>query len=140
VPERVTSRAHYQPCVVAGAVAVAVTDADTAKAAVAREHGCDRRTLGRWIERVAGVADPAILGRALVAETSAPVLPAVASARPSRSPRLGALMMRAASVIALLEVLASVRGLEPPGLAHVAALVPANAPAAHRAGGASSGA
>jgi len=45
--------------VVARAVSQVVVDGGPS--AVAREYGCDRRTVGRWIERVAKVAEPARL-------------------------------------------------------------------------------
>src|SRR5215510_3086849 len=57
VPERVESRGHYQPCVVARAVARVVVDGGPT--AIAIEHACDRGTPGRWVERVAKVAEPA---------------------------------------------------------------------------------
>jgi len=41
--------------------------------------------------------------------------------------RLGALLLRALAVLTLLEALASLRGVEPPALAHAAQLIPANA-------------
>jgi hypothetical protein len=124
-PEHVESRAHYQPAVVAHAVArVAVDGGPTA---IAGEIGCDRGTLGRWVERVAKVAEPARLSRVLLAAADQPVVPALPTARTSRSARLTALGARALAVIALLEALASLHGLSPPGLAHADRLVPADA-------------
>jgi hypothetical protein len=137
-PDGVAVRGHYQPCVVARAVVRTVADA-AARAAVAVEHACHRRTLDRWVARVAAVAEPAALGHALLVETQAPVLPApVPVTRPSRSPRLAALGARAVAVLGLLEALASACGLEPPGLAHVARFVPASATPAAAKGGATS--
>ena len=137
-PDGVTVRGHYQPCVVARAVVRVVVDA-AARAAIAAEHACHRRTLDRWVEHVAAVAEPAALGRTLLAEAQAPVLPApVPVLRPSRSPRLAALGARAVAVLGLLEALASACGLEPPGLAHVARFVPASATPASAKGGATS--
>jgi hypothetical protein len=124
-PERVESRGHYQPCVVARAVARVVVDGGPT--AVAIEHGCDRGTLGRWIERVAKVAEPARLSRVLLEAADQPVLPALPTPRTSRSARLTALGARAIAVLVLLEVLASWHGLPPPGLAHAGRLVPADA-------------
>jgi transposase-like protein len=136
-PERIESRGHYQPCVVARAVARVVVEGGPS--AVAREHGCDRRTLGRWIERVAKLAEPAQLARTLVAGADQPTLPVLPTARPSRSARLTALGTRAIAVLALLEALASLHGLAPPGLAHACVCVPADAapttPTAIREGG-----
>lgn len=124
-PEQIESRAHYQPCVVARAVARVVVDGGPS--AVAGEHGCDRGTLGRWIERVAKIAEPARLSRVLIAAADQPVLPALPTARTSRSARLTALGARAIAVLALLEALASLDGLAPPGLSHAHRFVPAAA-------------
>jgi len=56
--------------------------------AVACEVGCDRGTLGRWVERVAKVAEPARLARVLLAATDQLMPPAPparpASGRPTR--------------------------------------------------------
>jgi len=100
---------------------------DGGPSAVAREHGCDRGTPGRWVERVAKVAEPARLSRILIAAADQPVLPALPTARPSRSARLTALGAQAIAVLALLEALASLHGLAPPGLAHARRFVPAAA-------------
>jgi hypothetical protein len=124
-PEHVESRAHYQPAVVANAVARVVIDGGPT--AVACEIGCDRGTLGRWVERVAKVAEPARLSRVLLAAADQPVLPALPTARTSRSARLTALGARAIAVLAVLEALASWHGLTPPGLAHARRFVPADA-------------
>jgi transposase-like protein len=140
LPEGVSSRRHHQPCVVARAVAAVGCDASAAIADVAKEHRCHRRTLGRWIERVAAIAEPATLAGALVAEALSPALPRSPVPRRSRSARLSVLVVRATTVLALLEALASVRGLSPPALAHAADLVPAVARPRSVGGGASSGA
>lgn len=124
-PEQVESRAHYQPAVVAHAVARVVIDGRPS--AVAETIGCDRGTLRRWIERVASVAEPARLSRVLLEAADQPVLPALPTARTSRSARLTRLGARAIVVLALLEALASLHGLAPPGLAHARRFVPADA-------------
>lgn len=122
--EGITSRAHYQPCVVSHAIAAMHAESSTALAEIARAHRCHRRTLSRWTARVAALAEPAALTAAIVAEAEAPVVPALPIAtRPARA-QSRVLLLRALIVLALLEVLASLRGLEPPALAHAAALVP----------------
>jgi hypothetical protein len=127
-PQDIVTRAHYQPCVVAAAVAADVLD-ERPTVETAREHGCDRRTVRRWIDRVAQAAEPAALSERLVAEATVPVLPAPPARIPARrSARLGAACVRAVWVLALLEALASLHGLPPPGLAHAHRLMPANAP------------
>jgi len=124
-PEHVESRAHYQPAVVARAVAWVVVNGGPT--ALACEIGCDRGTLSRWVERVAKVAEPARLSRVLLAAADQPVLPALPTARTSQSARLTALGARAIAVLALLEALVSLHGLSPPGLAHSHMLVPVDA-------------
>lgn len=124
-PAQIESRAHYQPAVVARAVAQVVIEGGPS--AVAHAHGCDRGTLGRWVERVATTAEPAQLSRVLLAAADQPLLPAVPTPQPSRSVRRTALGARALTVLALLEALASLHGLAPPGLAHAQVLVPADA-------------
>lgn len=127
-PDEIVTRAHYQPCVVAAAVAADVLQERTT-VETAREHGCDRRTIRRWIDRVAAVAEPAALSQRLLAEARAPVLPAPPAVIPvRRSARLAAVCVRALWVLALLEALSSLHGLPPPGLAHAHRFVPANAP------------
>jgi len=138
--ERVTSRGHQQPCVVSRAVAETSLDRDATRATVACQHGCHRRTLHRWIARVAALAEPAALACTLVSESAAPTLPMVPALRPSRSSQLAALAARAMTVLALLEALVSLRGLEPPALAHAPLFVPAVAsPTGTRSGAASDG-
>ncbi len=133
-PEGISSRAHYQPCVVASALERLAQEHETTAAEIAAAHGCHRRTLGRWIDRVAAIAEPAQLAAAIVAEADAPVLPDLPTeVRRPGGAHAHTLLLRALVVLALLEALASLRGLEPPALAHAAALatvmrVPANAP------------
>lgn len=125
-PDRVPSRAHYQPCVVSRAVAEVVLGDDGTLSSAAREYDCHRRTLGRWVERVSSVAEPATLAREIVSEAGAPVLPAPpVKTMTTSSVRMRAFGARAVWILALLDALASLRGLEPPGLAHVDVLVPA---------------
>lgn len=125
-PERVPSRAHYQPCVVAHAVAEAVLCDGGSLTSAALTHDCSQRSLGRWVERVASLAEPAALARELVAEAEVPVMPAppVPMSAPSSTP-VRAFGARAVWILALLDALASLRGLEPPGLAYADILVPA---------------
>lgn len=137
LPDGLTSRVHYQACVVSRAVVRTVLDA-AARAEIARDHGCHPRTLGRWVARVAAIASPARLAGILLAAAGAPVLPAPPVSRPSRSARLMALGTRAVAVLALLEALASLHGLEPPALAHAGWLVPADVSSPDTVGGARS--
>lgn len=129
-PEGITSRAHYQPCVVSQALAELGTDPDASTTSVAARIGCAASTVRGWAERVAAIVEPAALASALVEEAGEPVLPALPSvlAAPQRSPRLRALLLRALTVLVLLEALASLRGYAPPALAHASRFIPAIAP------------
>lgn len=137
LPDGLIGRVHYQACVVSRAVTRTVLDG-ASRAEIARDHGCHRRTLGRWVARVAAIASPARLARILLAAAGAPVLPAPPVSRPSRSARLMELGTRAVAVLALLEALASLHGLEPPALAHAGWLVPADVSSTDTVGGARS--
>ena len=129
-PEGIVSSAHYQPCVVAPAVAADVLEEGVSEGQVARACGCARRTVGRWVRRVARLAEPGVLARHLAHEAQSPVLPVPPQpVKARRSQARRALGERAVLVLALLEALASLRGLAPPGLAHATQLVPALAPA-----------
>lgn len=113
---------HYQGCVIASAVEQHVFRGDSLEQ-VARDHGCSRRQVARWLALTAAIADPAVLGAKLVEAVDAVVLPA----RRETAKRLQAVrdetrrrvLERAAQVLALTEVLASALGLEPPGLRSV---------------------
>jgi transposase-like protein len=138
-PEGISARAHYQPCVVGQALAMMEQEPDTTVAEIASAHGCHPRTLGRWVDRVADIAEPQELAAALVAIADAPVLPALSAEieRPGGG-HAHKRLLRALTVLALLEALASLHGLEPPALGHARELTvqerpltgpgPANAP------------
>ena len=129
-PEGITSSAHYQPCVVSQVLTMLATEPEASTTSLALAVGCVRSTVRRWAARVAALAEPAALASAIAEEAGEPVLPAVPTslAAPLRSPRLSALVLRALTVLVLIEALASLRGLGPPALAHAASLIPANAP------------
>lgn len=94
-PEGVTRRAHYQACVVSHAIAATHHESAMALAEIASAHGCHRRTLSRWIVRVASLADPAALTAAIVDEAEAPVIPALPLAtRPARRAQSRELLLR----------------------------------------------
>lgn len=128
--EGISSRAHYQPCVISHALGELGSEPDASTVTVAEEVDCAPSTVRRWVERIAALAEPPALASAIVKEADEPIVPPVPTelAAPQRSPRLRALLLRAVAVLVLLEALASLRGLAPPALAHVAELIPANAP------------
>jgi hypothetical protein len=97
---------------------------------VGARHGCDRRTVRRWVARVASIVEPSLLAAALLATTGEPALPPLPLAPTRTCGRLGDLLLRAVVVLALLEALASALILEPPALVHATtmlATVPADA-------------
>lgn len=119
-PEGCLPRRHYQPCVMANAVAM-VTLGDGSLTATATHFGIDRRTLGRWTHWTAQVAEPAALQRELIEATDEPVLvgtPVRALQRERHGPRADR-YGRAAQVLALCVALASALGLSPPELGAV---------------------
>lgn len=107
---------HYQACVIASAVAELASGASTTS--VAGAHGCDRRTVRRFVERVAMAGDPAELARELTDIVDEPVLPAapIAERRASLSAKCAAQLKQALELLVLVEALGNVRGYEPPAL------------------------
>jgi hypothetical protein len=130
-PAEVLPRAHYQACVISSAVAELAAGAATT--AVASTHECDRRTVRRFVDRVASAGDPADVARELTAAVDAPVLPAVPVVERRAPLGLNTVrqLARAMSLLVLLDALGSVRGQEPPALGAFlrerAAVVPGDA-------------
>lgn len=58
-------RRHYQLCVVASAARQFLFDPQSTLTSVAAAHQCCRRTLGRWLRWLAGIAKPSALIRRL---------------------------------------------------------------------------
>lgn len=123
--EPVVTRAHYQPCVVAAAVAAQVMEEGPREEQRAQEYGCHRRTLQRFVERVARMAEPAQLVRRLLQVSGSATVPRPAPVRRRRSAALEQMGQRAVWVLALLDALASWLGLGMPGLAHAGRIMPA---------------
>jgi hypothetical protein len=112
-------RRHYQLCVVTEAASQHLF-AGASQEQVAATTGCSRRTVGRWLQWLSQVADPAVLGQKLAAALGEPVLPRL---RPLASRRWALrdaarrqVLERAATVLQLMEALGLALGLEPPGL------------------------
>jgi hypothetical protein len=118
-PPELLPRVHFQPCV-AASVVEALAAGGTTATALAREHGCHRRTIGRLVARVAAAGEPADIAQAITARVDEPVLPAPpeipALARRARTPSARERLVRAVWMLALVEVLAGLRGVEPPAL------------------------
>lgn len=128
-PEGVSTRAHYQPCVVSHAVLTAGLSPQPSAVSVAKTHRCHHRTLRRWIERLACAVSPAELLRRILRESDASVIPsAPPPVRPRRSAAVAVRLQRALWVLALLEILTCLLGLPPPGLRHLSVFLPAHVP------------
>jgi len=119
-PATLVPRRHFQLDVVADALGEYLYDPAACQRTVATGHGCSRRTLARWIVWVAALVEPAALARRLWAATGAPLLAAGRQVEELRRKALsgtgGAVLERAAEVLAQLEAVAAAEGHEPPGL------------------------
>lgn len=119
-PPGLAPHRHYQLCVVASALSRYLFGPHTTQAAVAQDHQCSERTLGRWLRWVSAVADPAILQRKLLEAVRSPILLPVREierlARKARSTARQEVLPRAAQVLAACEALGAALGLAPPGL------------------------
>ncbi len=116
----VLPRKHYQPCVVAEAVSRVLYEPGASQRQVAAEMGCSRRQVGRWLDWVSSMVSPDDLQARVVEEADAPVVvdqpPLARRCRQAYTSARQVVLERAARVLALLEVLGCVWGLEPPGL------------------------
>jgi hypothetical protein len=116
-PPGIVPHRHYQLCVVADAATQALFDEHSSQTATAARIGCHRRTVGRWLAWLAGLATAADLQARLTECLDAPLLaPTRATATCSRSPARGAIVALAGVVLVLIETLAHALKLEPPGL------------------------
>lgn len=126
-PPGLAPQRHYQLCVVAQAASSYLFDPAASRERVAVSLGCARRTLGRWLEWLAGIAAPADLVRHVVeaSETAEiPHMPEVAAlAQKAGSGARRQILVNAARVLCLLEALGHALSLPPPGLRAVVELV-----------------
>jgi len=60
-PPGLMPRRHYQLCVVASAMKQFLFEPRRTLTAVAAAHQCCRRTVGRWLRSMAGLASPALV-------------------------------------------------------------------------------
>ena len=120
LPPGILPGKHYQPCVVASATSRYLFDERASQEEVAAAHGCSRRTVGRWLRWVAGLATTAVLAGMVLAASEEVVLPrwqrVTGLARKARSAATRIMLERAAEILGLMEALAVAWGLEPPGL------------------------
>jgi len=119
-PPGLAPQRHYQLCVVAQALSAYLFDPAATLEQVARATGCARRSVGRWITWVAGIATAGELLRHLVAAggtARVPSLPEVASlALRARDCAHRLILRGAAQVLCLLEALGQALSFSPPGL------------------------
>ena len=64
-PPGLMPRRHYQLCVLGHGLAQFFSDSHETLTSVAAAHCCSRRTIGRWLHWVAGIAEPVALIRRL---------------------------------------------------------------------------
>jgi hypothetical protein len=104
-------RRHYQLCVVASAVREILFQPQSTLTSVAAAHQCCRRTLGRWLHWVAGIAKPSILIRRLGTLSSTEVFAARDNSR-AIGTVTRKIVTRTATVFGLLEALGRAYGYE----------------------------
>lgn len=119
-PPGLAPQRHYQLDVVAQALGSYLFDPETTQDHVARSIGCVRRSIGRWMAWLAGIADPADLLRHLLDASDTPQVPSLrevaALARKAPTTAKRSILRRGAEVLGLLEALASALTFPPPGL------------------------
>lgn len=122
-PPGLGPRRHFQSCVVSDAAQEYLFAEDASLESTAQRHGCSRRTLGRWLGWLAGLAEPAVVQERILVAQGEPVLAPLRSVasllRKAHSETKRKLLETAALVLAHLEALAMAMGLEPPGLRSV---------------------
>lgn len=122
-PSGLQARRHYQPCVVEAATSEYVSG-ETIRASVAQRHGCSRRTLGRWLGRLAAMGTSR-LSAWLAALTDRPLrlpLRRVVDLQRKAGTTAGRCRLElAAEVLGLVTALGEAMGLEPPVLGQVEA-------------------
>lgn len=64
-PEGLMHKRHYQLCVVTDAASSFLCNPDATLSKIADIHNCARRTIGRWLKWIAGIARPSGLIRRL---------------------------------------------------------------------------
>jgi len=118
-PPGLMPRRHYQLCVVANATSRFLLGPHATLTLVAQAHCCCRRTVGRWLHWVGGVADPSRLIRRLfrVSKQRNFTTAFQVSDILRRARNTGKMIFRhTAQILGLLDALAMAYGYEPPGL------------------------
>lgn len=114
---------HYQLCVVSHAMSSYLFDPRSSQVRVADACACSQRTVRRWVDWTAQVADPQGLVRRILEAAREPILaplrPVTDLARKACTGLRQRILSRASQVLSLLESLGQARGYEPPGLRSV---------------------
>ena len=112
-PPELLPRVHYQACVLTSAVVELAQGATTVD--VAEHHGCDRRSVRRFVARIAATGEPHVVASEVAAVVDEPVIPKIELAE--RAFPLAPATMRdlrcAHALLVLVEALGSARGEEP---------------------------
>jgi hypothetical protein len=112
---------HFDLTVAAEAVARYLFEEEASREAVAEAFEISSRTLGRFAQHTAHVAEPGLLQKLLLGATGAPILarlePVRDLARKARGTVQRLVLEKAGQVLCLLEALAGALGCASPGLA-----------------------
>jgi hypothetical protein len=111
-PTGLMPRRHYQLCIVAQATSTFLFHPQATLTLTAVTHQCSRRTVGRWLRWLAGIAEPQKLIRRLSSRSNKAVVTALGKASGSGKRAFA----RAAKMLCLVEALATAYGYDPPGL------------------------
>jgi hypothetical protein len=124
-PPGLMPRRHYQLCVVASAGSKFLFDRHATLTLVAEAHCCCRRTVGRWLQWIAGIAEPKELMVRLfnVSKNRALKVTDIFSQAVSRGREV---FQRATENLCILEALGKACGYESPGLKGVVEAVVSN--------------
>jgi hypothetical protein len=118
-PAGLMPRRHYQLCVVAHATSKFLFDPQATLTLVAQLHCCCRRTVGRWLNWIGGIADPADLIRRLLKVSKDAASTTVFKMSDIFQKAAGTgrkIFERTAKNLCILEALGTAYGYEPPGL------------------------
>jgi hypothetical protein len=111
-PAGLMPRRHYQLCIVAHATSKFLFHPQATLILIAATHQCSRRTVGRWLQWLAGIAQPKELIRRLSSRSKKAVITALGKASGSGRRTFAG----AAKILCLVEALATAYGYDPPGL------------------------
>jgi hypothetical protein len=118
-PAGLMPRRHYQICVVAHATSKFLFDPCATLTLVANVHRCCRRSVGRWLNWIAGIADPQALACRLLnisKDAGSTVTFNVSEIFQKAASTGKKIFERTAKNLCILEALGTACGYKPPGL------------------------